>query len=114
MAKKKTQDDNYLDRIPVINKKYEILEDGIVEVCVENDGFYNSIAQKVFKKPRYSFIKLDEYGSFVWKQIDEQKTIFEIGKLLGEFNEEAKDKLYERLSAFFAILEQHKYITFKG
>ena len=58
---------NYIDNIPKINDmKWEVLEDGIVEITVENTGFYNTIAQKLFKKPRYSFIKLDEYGSFVW------------------------------------------------
>ena len=34
-----------------------------------------------FEKPRYSFIKLDEYGSCVWKQIDGKKTIYEIRKI---------------------------------
>ena len=73
--------ENYIDNIPKINKKWEILEDGIVEVTIENKGFYNTLAQKLFKKPRYSFIKLDEYGSCVWKQIDGKKTIYEIGKI---------------------------------
>ncbi len=67
----KKEKDNYLDRVPVINDmKWNELEDGIVEVVVENTGFYNTIAQKFFHKPRFSFIKLDEYGSCVWKAID--------------------------------------------
>ena len=60
--------------------KWDVSEDGIVEITVENTGFYNTIAQKIFKKPRYSFIKLDEYGSFVWQKIDGKKSIYEIGK----------------------------------
>ena len=72
---------NYIDNIPKINDmKWDVSEDGIVEITVENTGFYNTIAQKIFKKPRYSFIKLDEYGSFVWQQIDGKKSIYEIGK----------------------------------
>ena len=47
--------ENYIDNIPKINKKWETLEDGIVEVTIENKGFYNTLAQKLFKKPRYSF-----------------------------------------------------------
>ena len=63
---KKKKQENYLDRIPAINdKKWEVGEDGLVEVTVENTGFYNTIAQKFFKRPRFSFIKLDEYGSCV-------------------------------------------------
>ena len=48
---------NYIDNIPKINDmKWDVSEDGIVEITVENTGFYNTIAQKIFKKPRYSFI----------------------------------------------------------
>ena len=69
---------NYIDNIPKINDmKWDVSEDGIVEITVENTGFYNTIAQKIFKKPRYSFIKLDEYGSFVWQKIDGKKSIYE-------------------------------------
>lgn len=111
MSKKK-HTENYVERIPKINKKWEELENGIVEVTVENVGFYNTIAQKVFKKPRYSFIKLDEYGSCVWKQIDGKKTIYEIGQILQKEHKGASDQLYERLSTYFGILEQNRYIQF--
>lgn len=104
---------NYVDYIPKINdKKWEVLEDGIVEITIENKGFYNTVAQKIFKKPRYSFIKLDEYGSCVWKQIDGKKTIYEIGQILKESHKGASNQLYERLSAYFGILERNKYIIF--
>ena len=94
---------NYIDNIPKINDmKWDVSEDGIVEITVENTGFYNTIAQKIFKKPRYSFIKLDEYGS-----------IYEIGKELQAVHEGAATQLYERLSQYFAILERNKYIVFE-
>lgn len=113
MKKTKKPQENYLERIPQIqNEKWEVLEDGIVEITVENTGFYNTLAQKLFKKPRYSFIKLDEYGSCVWKQIDGVKTIYEIGQVLRENHEEASVQLYERLATFFGILERNHYISF--
>lgn len=112
MSKNNTKK-NYVDRIPMINdKKWEVLEDGIVEITVENTGFYNTLAQKLFKKPRYSFIKLDEYGSYVWQQIDGKKSIYEIGQSLEKKYNEAGQKLYERLSAYFGILASNKYIVF--
>lgn len=117
MRKKKQQkqvDKNYLDHIPVIEKKWELSEDGLVEVTVENTGFYNSLAQKVFKKPRFSFIKLDKYGSFVWQQIDGEKSIYEIGKSLKNRHKEAGTQLYERLSAYFGILERNGYVSFRS
>ena len=105
---------NYIDNIPKINDmKWDVSEDGIVEITVENTGFYNTIAQKIFKKPRYSFIKLDEYGSFVWQKIDGMKSFYEIGKELQAVHEGAATQLYERLSQYFAILERNKYIVFE-
>lgn len=106
--------DNYLDRVPEINdKKWNVLEDGIVEVVVENKGFYNTIAQKFFHRPRFSFIKLDKYGSCVWQAIDGERTVYDIGRILEKEQEGASDKLYERLVTFFGILENNKYIRFK-
>ncbi len=111
----KKEKKNYVDKIPKINNKtWEVSEDGIVEITVENTGFYNWLAQKLFKKPRYSFIKLDKYGSFVWQQIDGQKTIYEIGRILKNSHKGAADRLYERLSTYFRILENNKYIIFIG
>lgn len=113
MKKDKKKKDNYVDRIPKISEeKWKVLEDGIVEITVENTGFYNTIAQKIFKKPRYSFIKLDEYGSFVWQQIDGKKSIYEIGQSLKEKHKGASNQLYERLSTYFEILDRNGYIRF--
>ena len=45
MPKKKKESVNYLDQIPRISvPKWEVLEDGLVEVTVENKGFFNVIA----------------------------------------------------------------------
>ena len=77
---------NYIDNIPRINDmKWEVLEDGIVEITVENTGFY----------------------------IDGKKSIYEIGKELGNKHKGASDQLYERLSKYFGILERNKYIVFE-
>lgn len=104
---------NYIDKIPKNNdKKWEVLEDGIVEITVENTGFYNTLAQKIFRRPRYSFIKLDKYGSCVWQQIDGKKSIYEIGQILKKEHKGASNQLYERLSTYFGILERNKYIIF--
>ena len=74
---------NYIDNIPKINDmKWEVLEDGIVEITVENTGFYNTIAQKIFKKPRYSFIKLDEYGSLCGSRLTAKKVYMKLEKNL--------------------------------
>lgn len=106
------KNENYLDYIPMVNKKWEINKDGVVDLTVENKGVFNTIAQKIFKKPRFSFISLDKYGSFVWQNIDGKKSIYEIGQKLKEEHKEAGQQLYERLAKFIGILESNKYIIF--
>lgn len=92
MLKKKKESVNYLDQIPRISiPKWEVLEDGLVEVTVENKGFFNVIAQKCFHRPRTSYIKLDEYGSCVFQQIDGEKSIYEIGQILEQTHEGASN-----------------------
>ena len=72
MAKKLIIDENYLDRKPVRNKNVSWKQDDENKVTleIENTGFFNTIAQKVFKKPKVSYIHLDENGSFLWPLLD--------------------------------------------
>lgn len=111
MKKKK---ENFLDFIPIYNPKNTWDEDkkGIVTVHVINNGFYNWIAQRVFNKPKVSHIKLDEYGSFIWRQMDGLKTVFEISKLVkSEFGDQA-EPLMDRLVKYFQILYDNKFIGY--
>ena len=79
MKKNKTNG-NYLDNIPVRNPDlgWEADEKGIVTLSRENKGIANKIAQKLLRKPKVSYIHLDEIGSCVWKHTDGEKTIFEL------------------------------------
>lgn len=116
MGKKKVIAANYVDKIPMIceDKTWRLREDGLVEVTIENTGFYNRLAQKLFKKPRFSYIKLEGYGSFVWQQIDGQKTIYEIGQNLAVEYEAAGNQLYERLCVYFETLHRNGFISFRS
>ena len=37
------------------------------------------IAQLIARKPRYSYIELDDFGTFVWHSIDGVRSIYDIG-----------------------------------
>ncbi len=113
---KDRKEKNYVDLIPAIRPDlpWKVLEDGVVEITVEHTGFYNWIAQKFFHRPRCSYIKLEGYGSFVWKQIDGQKTIYEIGKQLEAEHTEASNQLYERLCKYFGILKSNGFIVYQN
>ncbi len=105
------QAENYLDGKPLRNEKLLwSVEDGKVTLEIENKGVWNKLAQTLLKKPKTSYVHLDEIGSFVWPLLDGKKTILEIGKAVEEhFGDEAKP-LYERLAKYFQILESYRFI----
>lgn len=106
--------ENFMDYIPSSNPLYtwDTDERGIVTVHVVNKGFYNWLAQKLFRKPRISHIRLDKYGSFVWQQMDGKKTIYEISEQVKKkFGKEA-EPIIDRLVDFFRILWRNKFIGY--
>lgn len=113
MAKK--QQENFLEKIPVRNEKYRWTtdENDIVTIEVDNKGIFNRVFQLLFKKPKISYIHLDEHGSFVWNQIDGNRDIIEIGKLVEEHFGDAAKPVYERLTKYFAILSNADFVNFK-
>ena len=72
--------ENYLDKKPCLKGGIEYKEnDGIITLEIENKGFTNRIFQKLFNKPKISYIHLDELGSFSLSFADGKNSIFEIG-----------------------------------
>lgn len=110
MAKK--QQPNYLDFIPSYREglRWNVNEEGIVVLEIDNKGIYNRIAQKVFRKPKVSYISLDSYGTYVWQQIDGSRTVYEIAHAVEEHFEEAKDSHVERIVKYFRILVGNRFV----
>lgn len=103
---------NYLLRIParLPSLNWSTDDEGMVTLEVENTGWVNRIAQKLFGRPRISYIHLDKLGSFIWPLLDGEKNITELGRLVeAEFGEEAHP-LYERLARYFQILDSYHFI----
>ena len=110
--KNKKEKPNYLDRIPVRDPEitWTTDEKGIITLEIHNKGLMKRITQKLLKKPKITYIHLDENGSFVWPLIDGEKTVLDIAKLVdAHFGEKAKP-LYERLVRFFQILESYHFV----
>ncbi|MBS6397168.1 MAG: PqqD family protein [Clostridiales bacterium] len=109
---KKSQ--NYLEFIPKRNPEFQwrIREDGAAEIAMPNTGFFNRLAQIIWKRPRISYIALDEFGSFIWQQIDGERTVLDISVLVKEEFGEKAEPLLERLSVFIKTLENHRFIVF--
>lgn len=115
MGRVKVKDQNYLEQIPVRNPEFPWKEndEGIVTVDMVHRGFFAALARKLWVTPKVSHIKLDRFGSFVWKQIDGNRDLIEIGTLVkSEFGDKA-EPLYERLAKYFDMLKNNKFISFK-
>lgn len=113
--KKNIKEENYLEKKPICKSglNWSKDENGNVTLEMENKGVANRIMQKLIKKPKISYIHLDEMGSFIWPLMDGEKDILEIGKFVEEHFGEKANPLYERLSQYFKTLEKYNFIEYK-
>ena len=115
MKRKKVIEENFLEKIPFHkeNLGYSIDDNENVTLEMENTGVVNKIAQKLLRKPKVSYIHLEEFGSFIWPLIDGQRDIHQIGELVEEHFKEKAHPLYERLSVYFKTLESYGFVELK-
>lgn len=115
MKKKKSEPQiNYLDlipeRAPGLKWHKDLKERVILEV--ENTGAFNTIAQKIFNKPRYTKVHLEPTGSFLWPLIDGERTVADLAVFVKEEFGEKAEPLYPRLVKYFQILESYHFVRF--
>ncbi len=115
MKKENQKKENYLERRPMRPEQiqWSVDEEGIVTLDIENKGFFNRMAQKLFGKPKVSHIHLDKIGSYVWPLADGEKDIIALGELVKEHFGDEAEPLYERLAKFFQILDSYSFIAWK-
>ena len=109
----KTKNENYLDKIPYrpdfIGWKAD--KNSVVTLEIENKGIFNLIAQKLLKKPKISYVHLDELGSFVWTNMDGVRNIAELAEDVKAKFGDAANPLYERLAKYFQILKSYNFVV---
>lgn len=112
---KKIVTENYLDKIPTHKDglNWTTNENGEITLEVENRGVANKLAQLILKKPKVSYIHLDEMGNFIWPLIDGEKNVYQLGKLVKEHFGDKAEPLYDRLAQYFQILENYGFISWK-
>ena len=109
--KKQKNSVNHIEKKPVRNPQINWREEnGQVVLQLENKGAINRIFQLIFKKPKISYIHLEEIGSFVWPVLDGEKTIEELGVMVKEKFGDKAEPLYPRLVQYFKILESYNFI----
>lgn len=114
MARKEKKQENFMDYVPKHNSLFEFQENKKhhVEIRIHNKGVINKIFQKLFRKPKYSYIELDDFGTFVWNNIDGQQTVFDIGNRIKEKFGKDAEPVYDRLCKFMNILHNNKFIVY--
>ena len=113
-SKKEVLDINYLDLIPVRAEELQWFTDrrDRIVLKVENTGLFNKIAQKVFNKPQFTKVHLDQQGTFIWPLIDGERTVADIAALVKDEFGEAAEPLYPRIVKYFQIVESYHFIKF--
>lgn len=105
---------NTLDLHPIKNHSEEIDSDGLVKVLVpkiKNEFLRNLLSKRI--NNIFIRVKLDKYGSEVWKKIDGVKDVDSIVKeMVNSFSNEMND-VENRTINFIFILYQQDFITFK-
>lgn len=106
--------ENFLDYIPKRNSRYDyrMNQRGNVEILVPNRGILNRICQILFKKPKVTYVELEEMGSFIWQAMDGEKDVYELALLEREKFGERAEPVYERLSAYLKVLRSCNYIIY--
>ena len=103
--------ENFLEKKPQRNPQINWKnENGNITLEIENKGLFNRLAQKLLKKPKVSFIHLDEMGSFIWPLIDGETDIIALGEKVKEHFGDKAEPLYERLSKYIKILESYGFV----
>ena len=76
--KKKKVSENYLEKKPKRKDglHWDTSEDGVCTLSVENRGFFNRLFQILLKKPKISYVHLDEMGSFLWPLFDGEEDLY--------------------------------------
>lgn len=113
--KKKQTSENYLERRPMRAEGigWNTDENGLITLEIENTGVMNRIAQKLLKKPKISYVHMEEVGSFVWPLLDGEKDILALGEAVKEKFGEKAEPLYPRLAKYFQIMDSYHFIQWK-
>jgi hypothetical protein len=113
MAKKKKEQQNLLEMVPV--RVYEWEENEIVKVKIPR--FKSKVGKRfcrAFKKEQTYNVNLDKYGSEAWKLCDGDRTIEAIGSALKEKFGDEVEPVNERIAELFQIMEANGLITYKN
>ena len=115
--KKRTQESppNILTMKPRRMVTWERNEQGLVTLLVPRLTNRKLVKHLLPRLQERNFkIKLDEFGSCVWQQIDDRTTVMQIAGNLKERFGERVEPVYERLGLFVNLLARRKFIVLES
>lgn len=114
-SNKKDKASRYENLLDVVFKvadhlEYRIDKTGYVVVVERQEHKLQQFCRKLkMRIPEKRTITMDEFGSFVFQQIDGHRTVRQIGEILeAQYGDRIKP-LYERLSLFMEMLEKKSH-----
>lgn len=111
--RKTKEEDNFLLYVP--NKKHNDweIEKGRVKLIFYHDKTVEKFIRGLARKPRITDVTLDEIGSSIWKFINGENSVYDIGQKLQETYGDACDQIYERLIRYMSYLNKKGWIYFE-
>lgn len=103
-----------MDLIPVRIAKHELNADMLVTLVIpkfKNEKFAEWFIPK--SRSKYFQIHLDEIGSALWLEINGERSIAELGKMLEEKFGKRVHPPEETVTKFMSSLYNNRYITFR-
>ncbi len=104
-----------LDLRPLALRRSETQESGNEDILVPRFGEH-ALGRWLMGKVRkpYHRISLDEVGTFIWRRLDGDTSVQEIGDSLKQKFGERVEPVFDRLNVFIAQLERANVIDVKG
>lgn len=113
MKKREQKEHNFLLCIPSIkHREYEV-ENNKVYLIFNHNSPLQKVTRWFAKTPNKSDLELDDIGSFIWLNIDDTRTVYELGKKLKEEFGEKSEPLYERLTLYLRYLYKRGWISIR-
>lgn len=111
--KEETKGDNFLLYVP--KKKhveYEVRNHRVFLIFHHTKPI-EKLLRWLVKKPYISDVELDEIGSEIWKLIDGNTSVYEIGQKLFEKFGKKCEPIYDRLILYLRYLNKKGWVSFE-
>ena len=101
--------------IPVTKKRvtWQKNSDGIIKLTIWRNGLIEKYLCQSMNLPLKFDVDLDEFGSFVWQNMDGRQNIMEIIRLTKEKFGKKAEPVYKRVLAFMKQLLNNRLIKLK-